>query len=208
MTLIRRYARFALFFAASIVAGGIALLWMAPIPAALLGFDLGAVVFMAAVAWSLGDDEAEDMRQRAAENEPDQSILLIIGLVIAGAVTAAVGYETMSMTGPQVALSIVTLVLSWIFANLLFALHYAHSWYLDDGSGKDRQGIDFPGTHDPRYWDFVYFSFVLGMTFQVSDVSVTATGIRKVALAQSLVSFWFNIGVLALTVSVVGGLLH
>ncbi len=208
MNLIRRYARFALFFAVSIVATGVALLWMAPIPATLVGFDIGAIVFMVAVAWSLSDDEAEEMRQRAAENEPDQGILVIIGLFIAGAVAGAVGYETMSMKGPEVALSIVTLVLSWVFANLLFALHYAHSWYLGDGRGKDRQGIDFPGKQQPRYWDFVYFSFVLGMTFQVSDVAITATGIRKVALVQSLVSFWFNLGVLALTVSVVGNLLH
>ena len=208
MNLIRRYARFALFFAATLIGSAVAALMMRPVPAMLVGFDFGACVFLAAVLWSLSDDEAEDMRKRAAANEPDQGILLIIGLVIAGAVIGAVGYETMTMRGPEVALSIGTLVLSWVFANLLFALHYAHSWYLDDGSGKDRKGIDFPGRKNPVYWDFVYFSFVLGMTFQVSDCDITATGMRKVALAQSVVAFWFNIGVLALSISVIGNLLH
>ncbi len=208
MNLVRRYIRFVLFFATALASALTAMIWMKPVPAALLGFDMGAVVFMIAVLWSLSDDKAEDMRKRAAENEPDQGILLVVGLVIVGAVTGAVGYETMSMRGPEVALSIVTLVLSWVFANLLFALHYAHTWYLDDGSRKDRKGIDFPGKEPPRYWDFVYFSFVLGMTFQVSDVAITATGIRRVALAQSVASFWFNIGVLALSISVIGNLLH
>lgn len=208
MNLVRRYARFALFFASAVASGLVALLWMKPVPAALVGFDIGACVFIGALVWSLADDEAEQMRQRSAANEPDQGILSVIGLTIAGAVAGAVGYELKSMEGPGIALSVATLVLCWIFANLLFALHYAHSWYLDDGSGKDRGGIDFPGEPAPRYWDFVYFSFVLGMTFQVSDCDITATGLRKVALAQSIVAFWFNIGVLALTVSVVGSLLH
>lgn len=208
MSFVRRYARFMLFFVTTLVAGALLQFWMAPVPAGLAGFDVGAVVFMVALLWTLADDKAEDMRQRAAENEPDQVILLVIGLVVAGAVVGAVGYETMTMRGPEVALSIGTLVLSWVFANLLFALHYAHSWYLDDGSGKDRGGIDFPGKEPPLYWDFVYFSFVLGMTFQVSDVDITKSGIRRVALAQSIVAFWFNIGVLALSISVVGNLLH
>ena len=207
MNFFRRYSRFSLFFVAVLVAGAVATNWLAPVPAALAGFDVGTVVFMAALAWSLSDDDAEDMRQRAVENEPDQHILLVIGLVIAGAVIGAVGFETMSMKGPEVALSIVTLALSWAFANLLFALHYAHSWYVD-ADGKDRRGIDFPGKEDPRYWDFVYFSFVVGMTFQVSDTDITRTHVRRVVLAQSIVAFWFNIGVLALSVSVIGNMLH
>ena len=208
MSFIKRYVRFVLFFATALIAGGIATVWLELIPAALVGFDLGAIVFMLALAWSLGRDAAEAMRQRAAENEPDQHVLLTVGLVVAAAVIVAVGYETMSMSGRGVILSIATLVISWMFANVLFALHYAHSWYLDDGSGGDTRGLDFPGDDEPRYWDFVYFAFVLGMTFQVSDVSITATGLRRIALAQSLVAFWFNIGVLALSVSVIGNMLH
>ena len=208
MSLFRRYSRFLLFIAVTLAASLAALPWLAPVPAVLLGFDIGAVVFMAALAWSLSDDEAEDMRKRASENEPDQHILLFIGLIIAGAVLGAVGFETRSMKGPEVALSIITLALSWAFANLLFALHYAHSWYLPDDKRKDCGGIQFPGDESPRYWDFVYFSFVVGMTFQVSDTDITRMRIRRVVLAQSIVAFWFNIGVLALSVSVVGNMLH
>ena len=208
MSALRRYARFVLFFVTALISGGIALIWLSPVPAGLTGFDIGTLVFMVALAWTLSDDQAEDMRQRASANEPDQHVLLVIGLVIAAAVLAAVGFETRTMSGPEVAISIATLVLSWMFANVLFALHYAHSWYLDDGSGKDLRGLDFPGKTEPRYWDFVYFSFVLGMTFQVSDVDITKTGFRRITLFQSIVAFWFNIGVLALSVSVVGNMLH
>lgn len=203
ISFVRRYVRFALFFVTAIVATGIAAIWLPPAPAALAGFDIGAVVFFIAILWTFRNDDAEDMRRRSADNEPDQHILLAIGLVIVAVVIGAVAYELFSSNGHAVALSVGTLVLAWTFANLLFALHYAHSWYLGNTKGKDVGGIDFPGDKPPVYWDFVYFAFVLGMTFQVSDTDITTTRLRRIALAHSLIAFWFNIGVLALSVSVV-----
>ncbi|MGU7624645.1 DUF1345 domain-containing protein, partial [Klebsiella aerogenes] len=95
---------------------------------------------------------------------------------------------------------VATLVISWLFSNTVYALHYAHLYYSSDGEGGDHGGLDFAGdAPEPDYWDFAYFSFTLGMTFQTSDTGVSSPRIRRVVLGQSMAAFVFNIGVLALT---------
>jgi uncharacterized membrane protein len=111
-----------------------------------------------------------------------------------------------------------TLLLAWLFSNLLFALHYAHEFYApgdlsdDDGRGdgekQDSGGLQFPGDGLPDYGDFAYYSFVLGMTFQVSDVQITARPMRRLALYHALVAFLFNIIVVALSVSLISNMLQ
>ena len=208
MSWYRRYARFAMFFVLMIVATGVIYALTGKIvPAVLGGFDLGAVAFLGATLWSLSDDKVDEMRKRAAENEPDQYILQIVAGVIVLVVITAVGFELTSGSGRSLALAGSTLLLAWLFGNLLYAIHYAHSYYLDDGSGQDCGGLEFPGDDDPVYWDFAYFAFVLGMTFQVSDVQIKRMPLRRTALIHSLIAFLFNLGVIALTVSLVGNLI-
>jgi len=103
-----------------------------------------------------------------------------------------------------VGVAALSVVLSWLFMNTTFALHYAHGYYGDDGHLQG--GLDFPCTPKPDYWDFVYFSFVVGMCFQVSDVTVSGRHMRHVTLLHSVVAFFFNVFILAISVSVVGGL--
>jgi len=98
-------------------------------------------------------------------------------------------------------LVIATLLLAWLFSNTIYTLHYAHLSY---GAGKKCLGVDFPGTDEPVYWDFVYFAFTLGMTFQTSDVDISDSEIRRVVTMHSLAAFVFNIGVLAFTINVLG----
>ena len=100
-------------------------------------------------------------------------------------------------------------VLGWLLIHTLFVFRYAHLYYRRrERSDKDGGGLVFPGTHEPKDLDFAYFSFVLGMTFQVSDVQVTAPRIRALALAHGLISFGYNTAILALVVNAVAGLLH
>jgi uncharacterized membrane protein len=92
-------------------------------------------------------------------------------------------------------------VLSWFFIHTMFALHYAHEFHAahrENGGG----GLSFPGEEDPDYWDFMYFSFVIGMTSQVSDVAIAARSIRRIATAHGIVSFLFNATLVALTVNI------
>ena len=104
----------------------------------------------------------------------------------------------------QIALVVVTLVLAWTFANVVYALHYAHLYYLQAPDGTDSGGLSFPGDAEPDYWDFLYFSCTMGMTFQTSDVAVTSAAIRRIVLFHGLAAFVFNLGVIAFTVNVLG----
>lgn len=104
-------------------------------------------------------------------------------------------------------LSIVGMVLSWVMVHTIFTFHYAHIYY-DDGR-REKAGtlpLDFPGEEKPDYIDFAYFSFVIGMTFQVSDVEISSRKIRRTALAHALLAFALNTFVVALTINIIAGL--
>ena len=107
----------------------------------------------------------------------------------------------------HVLLVAVTLFVSWLMTQTTFAFRYAHEYYeLRDDTGGHCEGLDFPGERHPDYLDFLYFSLVLGMTFQVSDVQITARKFRRMAAAHGLLSFLFNTIILALTVNIAAGL--
>ncbi len=111
-----------------------------------------------------------------------------------------------SLTAGTVLLVITTVALAWMFSNSIYALHYAHLFYGEDKSTTNEgQLLRFPGTEEPNYWDFMYFSLTLGMTFQTSDVEINNSEVRKVVLAHSLAAFVFNLGVIAFTVNILGG---
>jgi uncharacterized membrane protein len=98
-----------------------------------------------------------------------------------------------------------TILLSWLFAHTAFAVHYANDYYADAAASRPK-GLLFPGGHaDPDYWDFLYFSFVVGMTCQVSDVQVATRFWRRLVLAHGVVSFLFNTVVLALCINLLAG---
>ena len=107
-----------------------------------------------------------------------------------------------------VPISFFSVLLSWGLVHTILTFHYAHLYYDDDKTLKKQnvEGLDFPGDKDPDYIDFAYFSFVVGMTFQVSDVQITNTVMRRVVLAHALISFLLNTFVVALTVNFIAGL--
>ena len=103
------------------------------------------------------------------------------------------------------ALVIGTLALSWLFSNTVYALHYAHLYYLGDGKGGDCGGLDVPDCDTPDYWDFVYFSFTLGVAVATSDVQINARRMRRIVIGQCIAGYVFNIGVIAFAISVLSG---
>ncbi len=210
MNIVRRYPHFAAFVAITVVGGGALATVLHPARALLFGFDCGALVFLAMLVRKFHTDRAAAMRSRAARNEPDHHVMTAIALFIVAIVVTAVWVELSGAGGHQssgIALAAGSLALAWLFANSLFALHYAHVFYLKHAGG-DLGGLEFPGSDKtPDYWDFAYFAFVLGMTFQVSDVQITSGRVRKLALLHGLLGFVFNIGVVALSVSLVAGAL-
>ena len=124
------------------------------------------------------------------------------------AVLTAIALELSAKGNPPpaaIALVIATLVLAWLFTNTIFALHYAQIYYLYPDGASENRGIDFPNTSDPDYFDFIYFAYCLGMTFQTSDTNITATRVRKVATMHCMLAFVFSIGIIAFTINVIGG---
>ena len=109
----------------------------------------------------------------------------------------------------HILLAIAAVIVSWWLLHTIFTLRYAHLYYdtdTDDGGKRAGGGLDFPGKEEPDYLDFVYFSFVIGMTFQVSDVVITSRRIRRIALLHALMAFAFNTAILALSINVISGL--
>ena len=98
---------------------------------------------------------------------------------------------------------VATMILSWSLVHTIFTFHYAYMYYKNDQTGS---GLEFPGNETPDYLDFAYFSFVLGCTFQVSDVGISEKRIRRVALAHGLLAFALNTFVVALTINIIAGL--
>ena len=171
---------------------------------AMAAFDVAAIVFLISCIPLLGTREARVIREHAQSNVANRILLLVITGVVMGVLLTAIGAEAMGHNPQPVtkALIITTLALAWLFANTVYAFHYAHMVYLHPDIGC--VGLEFPRTTHPVYWDFVYFSFTNGMAFATSDVVVTETRMRKTVIIHGLLAFAFNIGVLAFTINVLG----
>jgi uncharacterized membrane protein len=145
------------------------------------------------------------IRRNAALQDDGSFIILLVAALGAFASIAAIVFELGEghRTGWELTLAIVTIASSWAAVHTTFSLHYAHQFY----RGAKPGGLAFPSGDDdtkeqPDYWDFVYFSFVIGMTAQVSDVGITVKSIRRTATAHGIVSFIFNTALVALMVNI------
>jgi uncharacterized membrane protein len=172
-----------------------------PATRALVAWDT-SIAFYIALAFALfASCDSSRIRKLAARQDDGRFLILILTGVAAFASLAAIVMElaVKPQQTPQLVLAVVTIVLSWCAVHTTFALHYAHEYYRGDNIG----GLAFPGDEkDPDYWDFVYFSFVIGMTAQVSDVGITDKIIRRTATAHGVVSFIFNTALVALMVNI------
>ncbi|WP_438827198.1 DUF1345 domain-containing protein [Sphingomonas bacterium] len=175
--------------------------------AVLASFDGASLIFLVSIAPLLGRGEANQIRAQAARNDANRAVLLGLTGVVMLVVLVAVAKELQGKNDTvAIVLVVATLVLAWLFANAIYTLHYAHLYYGDaNGRPGDDRGLDFPHCDEPDYWDFLYFSFTLGMTFQTSDVEITSRRVRGVVLGHTMLAFVFNLGVLAFTINVIGG---
>ncbi len=174
--------------------------------AILLAFDLAAVVFLSILARLFNKASTTHMRSQAKAQDTGRWGILWSGIVLSTVVLVALGSELhAAKVGGMLALTVgaTSVVLSWLFLNTMFAMHYAHGFYGD--FGDKHTGLEFPGTEQPDYWDFVYFAIVIGMCFQVSDVQITSKYLRRVVLLHSVIAFFFNVFIIAITVNIVAG---
>lgn len=185
----------------------------------IVALDIGALLFLG-LSWTMmANAGAETMRRRAALMDEGQITILVLtaGAALFSLTTVAIelhglkdlqGMETVYRVG----LAGVTILSAWFMTHTMFALHYAHGYYSDADPAPDKRsdvgGLEFPGDDgEPDYWDFLYFSFVIGMTFQTSDVGISGRRLRRLTLGHSVLAFFFNTVILALSINIMAGLL-
>ena len=174
-----------------------------PVTRFLLGWDVGVGVYLALAAHMMVGSDVHRIRRRAPTQDEGGATILALTVLAALASLAAIFAHLGSGDGlgrplGRLVFVAVTIWLSWTFIHTMFALHYAHEFY----DRHDGGGMAFPGGEkEPDYWDFVYFSFVIGMTSQVSDVGVTSKAVRRTVIAHGVVAFFFNVALLALTIN-------
>jgi uncharacterized membrane protein len=170
----------------------------------LVGWDIGAAVYLAFSFAAMADCDTAHIRRRSALMDEGRIAILVFTASAALATLAAIiielGDKGATHDPLHLALAGVTLALSWASTHTIFALHYAHEFYAENRYVDG--GLAFPGKDKPDYWDFMYFSLVIGMTSQVSDVAVTAKAIRRTVMAHGVVSFFFNATLVALVVNI------
>jgi uncharacterized membrane protein len=182
-----------------------------PSIAAILAWDAAVFTFLFLTYQVLAERSIEQIRRRAAMLDTAASVMM--GLVVLAACVSlfglglnlnvhAAGSALPDYPKLRIFLAGLTVVGSWSLIHTIFALHYAHIFY-----GKAKGGLTFPGEDEPDYWDFMYYSFVVGTTCQVSDVQIASRELRRLTLIHGVLSFFFNTIILALAVSVGAGLL-
>jgi uncharacterized membrane protein len=166
----------------------------------LIAWDVTAALYLVTAFAVMRQASITHIRHHALVADDGRFAILVLTAAAALASFVAIIAEIgeAHRGAQQVTLAIVTVALSWTMVHTIFALHYAHDYYRPHEPG----GLKFPDENEPDYWDFVYFSFVIGMTAQVSDVAITDRTIRRTATAHGVVSFVFNTALLALMVNI------
>jgi len=182
----------------------------------LLGWSVGVAVYLALAWWLCERFDAKRTRERAqAQDEPSVVLFFLMLLATLACVAAIIVMmqQGNDFSGAErtlhIAMSVIALIASWLFIHTMFAFRYAHRYYQEEKRQEpDGPGLRFPGGLDPDYFDFLYYAFVIGMTSQVSDVQVTSREMRRITLVHGVLSFGFNMLVLALSINVVVGALQ
>lgn len=199
----------------AVVAAGLALLspGLGGTAQLLIGWNAGVALYLLLTHAMMRRADVAHIRHRASQQDEGAGFILALSIIataasfvaivveLGGAKQAPGGHSTLAAV-----LAMTTILVSWTFVHTMFSLHYAHEYYGERRDGKIG-GLNFPGSGNPDYWDFLYFSLVIGMTSQVSDVAITSKFVRRMATAHGVLSFFFNVSVLALTVNTLSNLI-
>ncbi|TMG97122.1 MAG: DUF1345 domain-containing protein [Betaproteobacteria bacterium] len=181
----------------------------------LIAWSAGALTYLSFAWLAVGRADAAMTRVRAQLYDQTGYVIFMLIVVASSASVVAIGFiigDAKQLPFPDraahLSLSILALLLSWLLIQTLFAFHYARCYYWRENPTNDHiRGLRFPGETEPDYLDFVYYSFVVGMTSQVSDVAVVARHMRRLTLIHGVLSFVFNIAILAMGINIVGGMI-
>ena len=193
----------------SAIALGVALyfasgLWvMRDITRALIGWDGGVILFLLLMFFLfMRGQDVDDMKRRAIAHDEGGHLVLIIAILASVASVGALIAELSAAKdhpdgGFRLALAAATVVLSWLFVQVVFAAHYAHVYYMAEANGEPKGGLEFGAAGEPDYWDFVHFAVVLGTASQTADIIFTSKEMRRIGTVHTIVAFAFNTAILA-----------
>jgi uncharacterized membrane protein len=179
----------------------------------LLGWDAFVLCYLV-MGWAvIALTDEHQTRERAQRYDPGGYVIFLLILFAASASFVAIGFMVGDIRAlgfwqrsERLTLSVTALFLSWLLIHTLFAFHYARLYYfLPKGKDSHHRGLKFPDDDEPDYLDFAYYSFVVGMTSQVSDVAVLSRPMRRLTLIHGVLSFVYNIAILAMSINIIGG---
>jgi uncharacterized membrane protein len=203
--------------------------WLGHPTRMLIGWNVAIAVFLVLAGVMMARSTHESMRRRARDLDEGRHAVLVLSVVAALSSLTAIVFElfhlksaSTGVAGLHIGLSIATILTSWSFVHMIFTEHYAHGYYIkadDEGDGAEesrdeeeedsprRRGLHFPGQQRPDYVDFLYFSFTIGVANQTADVEIDTRATRLLVLIHSVLSYFFNTIILALTINIAAGLL-
>ncbi len=198
------------------------LLWPADvvwITRVLIAWNIGTGLYITLYLVMIANSDATTIRWRARITDEGKFVILFLTIIAATASLAAIFAQLAiikdlkgSAKALHLSLAGLTILSAWVFIHLSFALHYAHEYFDEHKSVTGEKssltgGLNFPGDGEPDYWDFLYFSFIIGVAAQTADVSITSKAMRRTSLGHSILSFFFNSAILALTINIAAGLI-
>jgi uncharacterized membrane protein len=206
--------------AAAILSGVVVAIALAVVPTplrastrAVFAWDAVLAVFIGSTLKMMSECDETLIRGRAARMDEGQHFILILAVTAAFISLLAIAAELSIAKnehglakGLRVALAFGTVLASWMFVQMIFALHYAHEYYGEGEAGEKKGGLLFPGDDTPDYWDFLHFGAVIGVAAQTADVAFGSKAMRRTGTVHCLVAFIFNTVVLALTINLLAGL--
>lgn len=179
----------------------------------LMAWDLATGLYLMLASAMMSRSDINEIRTRAAAQDEGQLIILGLTIITAlvslgGVVAVMANAKTLKDQGiwQHITLAGITVILSWTFMHAMFAIHYAHEYY-DGSESEPVKGLEFPGKELPDYWDFIYYSFVIGTACATADVNVASKIMRRLTTLHCVVAFFFNTTILALTVNIGAGFL-
>jgi uncharacterized membrane protein len=178
----------------------------------IVSWNVGACLYLVLAGRMMFWSTHERMRKRALQHDEGRILVLLLvvsaAIMCIGAIVAELAIVKDLKGTPRyahIALAVLTIVSSWAFTQVMFALHYAHDYYATEVRGA-HGGLDFPGGHAPDYGDFLYFACVIGTSGQTADVSFSSRSMRRTGLVHCVLAFFFNTTLIALSINIASGL--
>jgi uncharacterized membrane protein len=184
-----------------------------PVTRALVAWNVATTLYVLLAGVMMTRSSRESLQRRAQREDEGRYIVLALVVVAVIASLAAIAGELLvskdirgQLKLAHIALAAVTVLSSWAFMHMIFALHYAHDFYAAVARGKP-PGLAFPGEGKPEYGDFFYFAAIIGTSGQTADVEFTTSAMRRIGTIHCILSFFFNTAVLALAINIAASVL-